>query len=100
MTNKELIAFIEKTMGEILELRKEKAAAYSGPFDAFDGVRRVAAEIGLTPEKTYLVFMTKHWDVLRENIDKLKEQPDIKSRIDDLILYLILLKAIAWQTET
>lgn len=100
MTNKELIQFIEKTMTEIVELRKAKAAAYSGPYDAFDGVIRVAAEMGLTPEKTYFVYMSKHWDVIRQNIDNLRDFPDMEGRIDDLILYLILLKAFAWQTRT
>jgi hypothetical protein len=95
MTNDELIAFFEKTMKEIIELRKVKAVDYSEPDDAFMTVRRVAQDSGMKPEQVLHIFMTKHYDAVRKHlVDPGPTTEPIDSRINDLIVYLILIKAM------
>jgi hypothetical protein len=95
MTNDELITFFEKTTMEIIELRKAKAIDYSETDDAFLTVRRVAQDSGMKPEQVLHVFMTKHYDAVRKYlIHPGKTTEPIEGRINDLIVYLILIKAI------
>jgi hypothetical protein len=96
MTDDELLQFMEKTLRNVIALRRTKAVDYSDPHDAFSGLRRVAQEMELTEAKTLLVFMAKHWDTIRWYVIRGdgRHSEEIDGRIDDMIVYLILLKAV------
>jgi hypothetical protein len=95
MTNDELIAFFEKTMKEIIELRKVKAVDYSDSDDAFLTIRRVAEDAHMKPEQVLHIFMTKHYDAIRKYLIHPGQTTEpIEARINDLIVYLILIKAL------
>jgi hypothetical protein len=95
MTNDELIGFFERTMAEVISLRKAKAVDYSEPDDAFLVVRRVARETGVEPEQVLHIFMTKHYDAVRKYLIHPGQTTEpIEARINDLIVYLILIKAM------
>jgi hypothetical protein len=95
MTNAELIAFFEKTAKEVIALRKAKAVDYSHNDDAFLTIRMVAEDTGLKPEQVLHIFMTKHYDAIRKYlIHPGKTTEPIEARINDLIVYLILIKAL------
>jgi hypothetical protein len=96
MTDGEFLQFIEDTLREIIALRQVKSVDYSDPDDAFSGLRRVAGEMEISEAKTLLVFMAKHWDTVRQYVNRGdgRSSEEIADRINDMILYLILLKAV------
>jgi hypothetical protein len=96
MTDDELLEFLERTMRSIIALRRTKSLDYSDPHDAFSGLRRVAQDMEMSEEKTLLTFMAKHWDTIRQYVIRSdgRHSEEIEGRINDMILYLILLKAV------
>lgn len=63
--------------------------------DQLANFKRLAAEMGITPEQVLNVYLTKHMDGIKSYIrtGKVLSEP-IEGRIDDAILYLILLKGL------
>lgn len=96
MTDDEFLAYLEKNLRNIIALRRTKAMDYSDPHDAFSSVRRVAQEMELSQERAVLTYMAKHWDAIRQYVIRGdgRHSEEIEGRINDLILYLIILKAI------
>ena len=91
---------IQETMERILELNRTKGRDYAGVDDAFANFKRHATELGLTPEQIWAVYAAKHWDAVltfcREHAEQgYTPSEPIEGRIDDLILYLMLLKGMA-----
>lgn len=68
--------------------------------DQLANFKRQAAELATTPEKILAVYLNKHLDSIKTYIKaKVPGQPltlsePIEGRIDDAILYLLLLKAM------
>jgi hypothetical protein len=100
MTNLEMEVLIDETFKKILELRRRKGAEYSEEDDALSNFRRDAAEHDMPMELIWRIFTGKHWDAISQyvkdivNGTKRKLSEPIESRIDDMIVYLILLKAM------
>jgi hypothetical protein len=98
MTNDEVLEVVELTMRRILEMRKVKARDYSpDEDDAFSGVRRVAVKMKLSVMRLLMVYLSKHLDAIETCVwrhdAKLELIESVDGRIDDVILYLCLLKA-------
>jgi len=100
MTNVEVEELIKDTFDRILHLREVKAAEYSEDGDALSNFRRNGEDMGLPMEVVWRVYAGKHWDALSQHVRdigngtrRVLSEP-IESRIDDLIVYLCLFKAM------
>lgn len=99
-TQQELELLIESTVQSILSLVRIKGVEYSGPVDCLANFRRNAERLGVTPELIWAVYAGKHWDAIQtwaQNCNRgiVQEHSEpIPGRMDDLITYLILAKAL------
>jgi hypothetical protein len=100
MTNAEVEELIKDTFDCILHLREVKAAEYSEDSDVLSNFRRNGEDMGVPMEVIWRVYAGKHWDALSQYVRdigngtrRVLSEP-IESRIDDLILYLCLFKAM------
>jgi hypothetical protein len=100
MTNVEIEELIKDTFDRILHLHEVKAAEYSKDSDVLSNFRRNGADMGLPMEVIWRVYAGKHWDALSQYVRdigngtrRVLSEP-IESRIDDLIVYLCLFKAM------
>ena len=91
---------IDSTIKNIHFLRDVKGGEYAGDTDALANFRRNAVNLGLNPETIWAVYAGKHWDAisqfvkdLEHGVDRQRAEP-ITGRIDDLIVYCILLKCL------
>jgi hypothetical protein len=90
----------------LLALTATKGEEYANaPDDQLANFRRLGLKLGLPMEKVLMVYLTKHLDSIEHYIKPLASghannltakalSEPIDGRIDDAILYLILLKAI------
>ena len=89
--------YLAGTMERLMDLTDTKGREYANSDDQLANFKRLAKRLGLTPAQVCTVYLTKHLD----SIDSWVRNPEqdlsepIDGRIDDAILYLILLKAIA-----
>lgn len=79
----------------IVEINNTKGSDYAGEADALLNFKRHAAELGLTAEQVWAVYCSKHWDAVMTYVrdGDVKSEP-IEGRIDDMILYLFLLRGL------
>lgn len=86
----ETMVKLTATKGEEYANSESKDAA-----DQHANFKRLSAELGLTPEQVLSVYLTKHLDAVKSFLrtDREFSEP-IEGRIDDAILYLILLKGL------
>lgn len=89
---------IEESIASIRKLSLEKGGEYAGDTDRLANFRRNAAEADVPMELIWRVYAAKHWDAvmqyekdLRTGKTRPRSEP-ITGRIDDLIVYLLLLK--------
>lgn len=69
--------------------------AADGDADQHANFKRLAQELGLSPEQVLSVYLTKHLDAIKSFLRHGREFSEpIDGRIDDAILYLILLKGL------
>lgn len=91
---------LETTFAEIKKLSELKGGEYSGDTDRLANFRRNATALGLTQEQVWAVYAAKHWDAVMQFVKDLgegKERNRLESlagRCDDLIVYLLLFKAM------
>jgi len=63
--------------------------------DQHANFKRLADELGMTPEQILSVYLTKHLDAIKSFLKRGRTFSEpIEGRIDDAILYLILLKGL------
>ena len=91
---------VKKTVGNIQELSTLKGGEYAGDEDRLANFRRNAANLGLTMETVWSVYAAKHWDAITQYVrdiqsgkSRVRMEP-ISGRLDDLIVYCILMKAM------
>lgn len=100
MDKKDFKQLIEDTFEHIKDLTDTKGEEYSRSDDQLANFKRSASEAGILPMQVWLVFYNKHADAIKDHIRRLSDclsprsSEPIESRIDDAILYLILLKAM------
>lgn len=93
-------SMVSETFIEIQKLAKLKGGEYSGDIDRLENFRRNGRNLELPMEKVLLVYAGKHWDALNQyakDIQNGKERTRLESitgRVDDLIVYALLFKAM------
>jgi hypothetical protein len=91
---------VAETWETITELGKKKGGEYSGDHDRLENFRRNGERLGLPMETIWAVYAAKHWDAIAQYINDLRtgtNRPRMESiggRCDDLIVYLLLFKAM------
>lgn len=95
---------VEQTVAEIKKLSTLKGGEYAGDVDRLANFRRNAGALGLSMEQVWAVYAGKHWDAIQQFVKdiatstKRQRLEAISGRADDLIVYLILFKAILVDT--
>ena len=98
-------ALLAETVDKIQQLGKLKGGEYAGDEDRLANFRRNAEALGLPMEAIWAVYYNKHHDAAMQFIkDKLhgksrERMEPLEGRIDDMILYLILFKAMLLEGE-
>lgn len=93
-------ALLDQTIAEIKKLSVAKGGEYAGDSDRLANFRRNGANLGLPMETIWAVYAGKHWDAIMQYIrDERKGKTrtrlePIAGRVDDLLVYLLLLKAM------
>jgi len=96
---------IEKTFDEIKKLSKLKGGEYSGDDDRLANFRRNGTALSLPMETIWAVYAAKHWDALMQYVSDLNtgiartRMESLEGRCDDLIVYLLLFKAMLSEKE-
>ena len=91
---------LSSTVAEIQKLSKLKGGEYAGDDDRLANFRRNAANLGVNMDTVWSVYAAKHWDALMQYIKDINtgtvrdRLEPIAGRVDDLLVYLILYKAI------
>ena len=91
---------LKQTHDAMLALTASKGEEYTnnaaaGAADQHANFKRLSEELGLTPEQVLSVYLTKHLDAIKSYLRMGREFSEpIDGRIDDAILYLILLKGL------
>lgn len=93
-------ALVQQTISQLHELSRVKGGEYAGDQDRLANFRRNAAALGLSMEQVWAIYAAKHWDSLMQFVKDLgqgttrpRSEP-LAGRADDLIVYLILFKAM------
>lgn len=91
---------VSNTWGKVVELSALKGGEYSGDTDRLLNFRRNAIDLNLPMEAIWRVYAAKHWDAIGQYIRDVKDGKDrtrlenLSGRADDLIVYLLLFKAM------
>jgi hypothetical protein len=99
-TNAEMKNIIRATFDQVLKLREIKGSEYSEDGDALSNFRRNAADMEMEMETVWRVYAGKHWDAISQHVRDIQQgrQRDLsepmENRVDDLIVYLCLFKAM------
>lgn len=96
---------VNRTFEAITQLARLKGGEYSGDVDRLANFRRNAQALGLENETVWAVYAAKHWDAIMQYVKDLttgqsrKRMEPITGRVDDLIVYLLLFKAMCEERE-
>lgn len=84
-----------ETFKRIKDLSDRKGQDYSGNGDVLTSFKSNATYLGMSPKAVWGVLVLKHWDALMTYVRTGKlESEGIDQRIDDIIVYMLLLKAM------
>lgn len=98
-------SLVNQTVSNIKQLSTLKGGEYAGDDDRLANFRRNGLALGIPMEITWAVYAGKHWDAIQQycqdlNKGKTRERMEsIAGRADDLIVYLILFKAMVEERE-
>lgn len=93
-------ALLDRAVARIKSLAESKGGEYSGDEDRLENFRRQGLRLGLPMEVVWSVYANKHWDSLATYIKDLNTgrkrnySEPIDGRVDDLLVYLLLFKAM------
>ena len=96
MNGSEFAYLLDATHQRLVDLTATKGREYANSDDQLANFKRLSATLGISPEAVCFVYLTKHLDSIQSHLrcpEKLLSEP-IEGRIDDAILYLILLKGL------
>ena len=106
MKQETFLSILDETLKSLRSLSLSKGREYANSDeDSLSNFKRLGKQLGLPPEAVNLVFLTKHIDSISSYIRGLQGQGNytssepIEGRIDDAILYLILLKSLVFERE-
>lgn len=96
MTNEALRELVKELFGDVEFILKTKGKAYSaGQRDTLYNFKHQAEELGVPVFLVWAVYFNKHLDSLRSWLKgNYSDSEPIESRILDMIVYLILLRAL------
>ena len=102
MTHKKMSDLMNRIWKEVLKTRDEGQKEYAhGVENVFANFERVGKAIDVSPDKTLMVYLLKHIDGITAYISGHKSQrEDVRGRIKDAIVYLMLLWAMIEQKES
>ena len=94
-----MAGIMDSVFAECLKLREAGQKEYAhADSNAFANFERVAERLGLTREQVLLVYAEKHFDGIHAWVKGHKSQrEDVRGRINDMIVYLCLLRGMAEQ---
>jgi len=96
--NADVVRVIEDTLNEIISIRKLSVLEYSSFGTPFSNFEKLATELGIPREKILWVYAMKHKDGIANYLNGVVSQREpIAGRIDDLIHYLLILKAMIYE---
>lgn len=91
---------VTPTFQRVVDLGIKKGGEYSGDDDRLANFRRNGANLDLPMETVWAVYAGKHWDAImqfvkddRNGIER-ERLENIAGRVDDLITYALLFKAM------
>lgn len=97
---------VEETVANIKKLSALKGGEYAGDVDRLMNFRRNAIALSLPMESIWAVYCAKHWDAVMQYVqdinsgkDRIRLEP-ISGRLDDIIVYCILFKAMIEERES
>lgn len=99
-SHREYQGIVEETIETIHRLGKLKGGEYAGDVDRLANFRRNGQARRLPMEVIWSVYYAKHHDAIHQWIDDIVDGKErerlepIEGRIDDMIVYLILLKCM------
>lgn len=100
MHHDRVTAVLKETFEKAIYLRETKGREYSGTVDALENFKRNARDTCSDPILVWRIYAGKHWDSINTYVQDINKgitretvEP-IDGRIDDLIVYLILLKCL------
>ena len=105
MKQQEFDVLLANTFNSLSALTKSKGQEYANSSDQLANFRRLASTLDLIPSVILLVYLQKHLDSIFQYVRSISsgvapiESEPIQGRIDDAILYLILLKALISEQE-
>jgi hypothetical protein len=105
-THERYTKLLDETFSEIKKLSELKGGEYAGDGDRLANFRRNGTDQDLPMETVWRIYAAKHWDAIGQYIKDRRTGKDrvrlesIRGRIDDLITYLILLKAMVDEHES
>ena len=91
---------VAETFDKVRDLSHLKGAEYSGDTDRLLNFRRNGDRLHLPIETIWAVYASKHWDAVMQYVHDIQHGTDrtrlesIAGRADDLIVYLLLFKAM------
>ena len=100
MNHDDYSILIEETFETIKKLGQLKGGEYSGDHDRLLNFRRNGKNLDLPMETVWAVYAAKHWDALMQFVQDLQKGKErqrmesISGRVDDLIVYALLFKAM------
>lgn len=106
MNNEDFTILVNGTIAATGSLLVSKGAEYAGTADRLSNFKRGANLTGATPLQVAFIYASKHYDSLSTFIRKdASGEPQalsepIAGRLDDLINYCILMKAIIQENST
>lgn len=105
MNQEQLNTLVAETIKTSAALLMSKGHEYAGPDDRLGNFKRGARLTGCTPLQVAFIYASKHYDAISTYITKdaqgyeQKLSEPIGGRLDDLINYCILLKAIIQENK-
>lgn len=99
-THAEWDKLLKETIDAIYLLSTMKGGEYAAEGDRLDNFRRNGADCGVPMEVCWRIYAGKHWDSISTYVRDMQSGKDrvrsesILGRADDLIVYLILFKAM------
>ena len=96
---------LANSIAKINELSKLKGGEYAGDVDRLANFRKASANLDLPMETIWLVYAGKHWDAVTQYVKDLQHgttrprMESISGRLDDIIVYSILFKAMLEERE-
>jgi hypothetical protein len=97
---------VTQTWETITELGKKKGGEYAGDHDRLENFKRNGERLGLPMEVIWAVYASKHYDAITQYCADVlagktrTRMESLAGRADDLIVYLMLFKAILQERDS